>query len=192
MSDQVPPPPVPQPQIVYVEAPAKKHRIRKFLLIGLGIIVLMAAISALAGGTDETTSSGNSSQTSSSASNSSSSRTAISFDKIVADTEGMTDAQFDRYVESAEKNNRAANWTATVTDVDDQVFGSEYFAHLTVNPGETFDFYDISIDIAEEVALSLNLNDEITFSGEIKDIDNTLDLLVVSLNKVTIHSVNGS
>ena len=116
MSDQVPPPPVPQPQIVYVEAPKKKHRIRKFLLIGLGIIVLMAVISALAGSTDETTSSGDSNQTSSSASNSSSSRTAISFDKIVADTEGMTDAQFDQYVESAEKNNRAANWTATVTE----------------------------------------------------------------------------
>jgi len=179
--------PTDQPQVVYVEVPKKKRGLFKKLMIGLGVIIAIAVIAAVAGGTDSDTAD-SSSTTANGDSSESSSRTPISFDQIIADTENMTDAQFDRYADEAKKNNMASRWTATVTEVDDQVLGSEYFAHLTVNPGETFDFYDISIDIPEDVALGLNLGDELVFSGEIKDVTNTLDLTVVSLNKVTIHS----
>jgi len=191
-----------QPQVVYVEAPKKKRGIFKKLLLGFGALMALIVIIAVVAGSPEAdtdvvgtsatseseSSASSSSSSSSSAADADPSRVAITYTQIINDIEGMTDAQFDKYADAAKNNNRADRWTATVLEVDDQVLGSEYFAHLTINPGDPFDDEEISIDIAEDVALGLNLGDEIVFSGDVKDFTNFLNLPTVYLNNVTIHS----
>jgi len=196
MSNQYQPPapgqpPTAPPQVVYVEAPKKKSGLFKKLLIGLAALIVLGIVLAALGGSDDGSTAGSgSTQTAAAGDNvsSDSPRTPIAFEQIIADTTNMTDLQFDQYADDVESNNRADRWTATVTEVDDQVFGNGFYAHLTVNPGETFDFYDISIDISEDVALGLNLGDELVFSGDIKDLTNTLDLTIVDVENVVIHS----
>jgi len=193
MSDTFPPAPEASQQatvreVVYVEAPKKKRGLFKKLLIGVGLLIALAVVASIASGNDEGTAGSSDNNSSVSDSGSTSSRTPIAYEQIVADTESMTDLQFDQYADDVKKNNRASRWTATVTEVDDQVFGNGFYAHLTVDPGEAFDFHDISIDISEEVALGLNLGDELVLSGEISDLTNTLDLLIVDLENVTIHN----
>jgi len=192
MSSLQPPTPT-QPQVVYVEAPKKKRGLFKKLLLACGVffglIVMIAVVASTSGDTKtDSPAAGDAELTSAATAAPAAGRSAIDYEQILDDIDGMTDAQFDRYAADASKNNRADRWSATVFEVDDQVLGSDYFAHLTVNPGDTLDVMEISIDIAEDVALDLNLKDEIVFSGEIRDLTNTLGLPVVYLNKVTVHS----
>lgn len=193
MSDLPTPPPA-QPQVVYVESPKKKRGIFKKLLLGFGalfVLIIVAGIAMSGDGEPDTGTNASSPSARESAdtavATSEPTRAAISYEQMIADTEGMTDAQFDKYAEAAKENNRAERWSATVIEVDDQVLGSEYFAHLTTEPGDPFEVTQISIDIPEDLALSLNLGDEIVFSGEIRDFTNTFDLPTVYLQNVTIH-----
>jgi len=174
----------PAPQVVYVEAPKKKGKL-KWIILGIVAVIVIAAAAASGGGGDGAADNGRDGDSSSS--NDGGSLSPITYDQIVADTEGLTDIKFDRYAEEIEGNRRAERWTATVLEVDDQVFGNGYYADLTIDPNSTFDLREMAITIDEETALSLSKGDEITFSGEITDVNNTLDILHVEIDNVTVH-----
>ena len=98
----------------------------------------------------------------------------------------MTDLQFDKYMEEVEGT--LVQWTGTVLTVDDEVFGSGYYAKLQ-GPTETmFGGSQFTIDISEAQALALNIGDEVTFVGAIDSISNWLDL-AVEFEDVTVLSV---
>lgn len=185
-----PPPPAPgqpAPQVVYVQAPKKKGKLKWIILGVVALFVIVAIASAGAGDDGDSSNSGGASSSSTSSSGGSSSLAPISYDQIVTDTEGLTDIQFDRYAEDIEGKRRADRWTATVLEVDDKVFGNGYYADLTIDPNSTFDLREMAITIDEATALSLSKGDEITFSGEIADLSNTLDILHIEIEDVTVH-----
>ncbi|MBI9036127.1 MAG: hypothetical protein JEZ03_16830 [Bacteroidales bacterium] len=108
---------------------------------------------------------------------------APSMQEIVDTTKGMTDAQREHYFDTL-RGNHVVLWQGKVKEVDEgELFGG-YTVLIEMTSSNLG--YDVSFPVTEEVALSLNLEQEITFSGTI---DYASDLLGLSvrLEDVTIE-----
>lgn len=100
-------------------------------------------------------------------------------EEIFAKVENMTDAQRNKYNDEL-AGNRVENWTGTVTDVDEgELFGG-YTVYVDMIPDNFLT--EVYIEVSEEVALSLNKDQQITFSGEIKYASDILGASVRIIN----------
>lgn len=184
-----------EPMIATSISTAKKKRpIRKVLLLLVGGLALACCgIFALTmlfsnSSTSETTER----ITNQSTDNSESSQptqtpkpTAPPIEEILASVEGMTDAQRNKYNESI-RGNRVEGWRGTVSEVDE----GEVFGGFTVYVDMVDDNFGIEvyIDVSEDVALSLNLGQEIEFSGDVKTVSDILGISV-SIENAIITSI---
>jgi len=106
---------------------------------------------------------------------------APSIQQILTTVEGMTDAQRNQYNESLQ-GNRVEGWRGTVSEVDEgEIFGgfSVYIDMVTDNFG-----YEVSIEVPEDVALSLSKGQEIQFSGNIDSVSDIMGTTVYIENAV--------
>lgn len=100
---------------------------------------------------------------------------APSIEEILNTVENMTDAQRNQYMESL-KGNRVENWQGIVTEVDEGeiIGGFSVFVDMTSrNFGA-----EVHIEVDEATALSLNLGQEILFSGEISSVSDFMKITV--------------
>lgn len=96
-------------------------------------------------------------------------------EEILATVDGMTDAQRNNYNETL-RGNIVENWTGTITDVDEgELLGgfTVYVDMVDSNFGA-----EVHIKVTEEVALSLNKDQKIVFSGEIDSVSDILGTTV--------------
>jgi len=87
--------------------------------------------------------------------------------EIISNNESMTDAQRNAYNESL-VGDLVIDWVGTVNDVDEgEIFGgfSVFVDMIDSNFGS-----EVHIDVPEDIALSLNLDQKIIFSGTIKSV----------------------
>lgn len=106
-------------------------------------------------------------------------------EEILATVEGMTDAQRNNYNEQL-KGNIVENWTGTIMDVDE----GEIFGGFTVYVDMVDDNFssEVHIKVTEEVALSLNKEQKIVFSGAIKSVSDILGTTVF-IENATIEPI---
>lgn len=105
-------------------------------------------------------------------------------EEILATVDGMTDAQRNNYNETL-RGNIIENWTGTITDVDEgEILGgfTVYVDMIDSNFGA-----EVHIKVTEEVALSLNKDQKIVFSGEIDHVSDIFGTTVFVEN-ATIES----
>ncbi len=110
---------------------------------------------------------------------------APSIEEIFETVEGMTDAQRNNYMESLE-GNIVENWKGTVTEVDEgEILGG--FSVFVEMISSNFSS-EVSIDVSEEVALSLNKGQAILFSGVIRSVSDLFGTTVF-IDNATIEIV---
>lgn len=105
---------------------------------------------------------------------------------IAAEYNEMTDIQQERYLETF-AGAEAIEWTGKVEEV------SEFLGTISVyvDAGRETAGFDVALyDIDEDIAITLNVGDTITFSGRIRDITTVFGLLV-TIDDATIHSTEG-
>jgi hypothetical protein len=106
--------------------------------------------------------------------------------RIFASGAGMTDAQLNNYIKSL-KGTIVENWEGDVVEVDEHEILGGFTVY--VNMVETKYWKDVHFSVSEEVALSLNKDQHIVFSGVISDVDLTeLGGKYVSLRNATIST----
>lgn len=96
-------------------------------------------------------------------------------EEILDTVDGMTDAQRNKYNDLL-RGNLVENWSGTVIDVDEgELFGgfTVYVDMVDSQIGS-----EVHIKVTEEVALSLNKGQTITFSGEIDSVSDFLGTTV--------------
>lgn len=172
-------------------APQKKSR--RWLWIILGLLLLGAcgifALSSLFA-TDSTPSRA---ETSSSDTQQSDAPEATlqplapSITEILDTVEGMTDAQRNSYIEGI-TGNRVEGWRGTVMEVE----AGEIIRDFTVvvDMVESTFGSDVYIGVPEDVALSLNIGDEIVFSGDIESVLDLLGSTTVYIEDATIEKAD--
>lgn len=88
--------------------------------------------------------------------------------------ETMTDAQWNAYAKTIE-GSHVDNWEGVVSDVDEgEIFGG--FTILVQMPGDFLS--TVYIDVPEDVAMIINKNSNIRFSGEIETASDLLGLSI--------------
>ncbi len=103
---------------------------------------------------------------------------APSFQEIETTVAGMTEAQWKLYLEGLE-GQQIVNWTGTILEVN-QKLGGSYEAWIDMDePGE-LSTQDVYLPVPADIALTLNKNAPVTFSGVIKTATELL-------GSVTIH-----
>lgn len=95
-------------------------------------------------------------------------------EQILSDTENMTDAQFEEYARALE-DNMVTGWTGTVMEVREG--GGGYRVSVDMVPGNAQEVQLNGIDKA--TALSLDMDEAITFNGRIIGAGDTFGLLLV-------------
>lgn len=175
-----------------ISAEKKKRPIKKVLLLLVGGLVLACcgifALTILF--SDSSTSETTERITNQSNDNNESSQptqtlqsTAPSIEEILTSVEGMTDAQRNKYNESIQ-GSRVDGWQGVVSEVNEgEVFGgfTVYVDMVDNNLGA-----EVFIDVTEDIALSLNLGQEIEFSGDIKTVSDILGTTVFIENATII------
>ncbi len=110
---------------------------------------------------------------------------APSYATIRAQMEGMTEAQFKQYARSLK--GKQVHWTGWVEDVNETLFGNyEVWVDMDA-PDELLSVQDVTFDVPADVALSLRLNQKITFTGIIDSALNVLESTQITLSEVTIQ-----
>ncbi|SMN11487.1 hypothetical protein SPBRAN_1759 [uncultured Candidatus Thioglobus sp.] len=88
---------------------------------------------------------------------------ALTYSEIDSNARKMTEAQFDEYTKTLK--GLTIEWTGKVTDVDSNLFGSDYEVNIDMdNTG----IYDTSFDIDKYIALKLYKSNSYKFTGKIK------------------------
>ena len=175
-----------------ISAEKKKRPIRKILLLLVGGLALACcgifALTMLF--SDSSTSETTERITNQSNDNNESSQptqtlqpTAPPIEDILTSVEGMTDAQRNKYNESIQ-GSRVDGWQGTVSEVNEgEVFGG---FTVYVDMVDNYLGAEVFIDVTEDIALSLNLGQEIEFSGDIKTVSDILGTTVFIENATII------
>ena len=97
------------------------------------------------------------------------------YDTFWDNSERMSDAQWEVWSEGIE-DTQVAEWSGTVFQVDKGEILGGYTVLVDMEPGGFGS--EIHIDVEEDVALAVNLDSTITFSGRIRSADNSLGLVI--------------
>jgi hypothetical protein len=98
----------------------------------------------------------------------------------------MTEAQWKQYLPGLE-GQRVVNWTGWVADVD-QGLGGRYTLWVDMDsPDDLLSVQDVYIaDIPEDLALSLQLDQKVTFSGTIERASELVGSVSINLEDATV------
>jgi len=88
---------------------------------------------------------------------------ALTYSEIDANARQMTEAQFDEYAKTLK--GVVIKWTGKVTDVDSNLFGSDYGVNIDM---DNTNISDVSFDIDKYTALRLHKRGSYQFMGKIK------------------------
>lgn len=109
--------------------------------------------------------------------------TAPLYPTIAAEYLDMTDVQQDRYLESL-AGMEAVKWDGLVEDVTETLGDFTVF----VDSGRETAGHDVVLwDVDEDTAVSLNIGDRVVFSGEVREVSDSLFGLTVTIENTTIH-----
>ncbi len=110
---------------------------------------------------------------------------ALSYEEIRGNANTMTDAQWNQYTESL-KGLSVIDWEGWITDVNEKTFGG-YEVQIDMEPPVGITTYDVHFDISDELALTLEKEQKIRFSGQIDQVNNVFSMnLVFLLNNGTL------
>lgn len=98
----------------------------------------------------------------------------------------MTDAQWDLYVKGL-AGMSVDGWTGWVEDVRSKTFGGYELWIDMDSPDELISVQDVSFDIPDSLALELNKDDKVNFSGTIYYAQYILGSLQISLENPTVE-----
>ena len=102
------------------------------------------------------------------------------YEEIRSKVESMTEAQWKAYLPTLE-GNLVVGWVGWVVEVDVNL-GGGYELWVDMDPPDTlFSVQDVYFDIPDEIALELNLGEEVTFSGTIATASEFLGGISVTL-----------
>ena len=110
------------------------------------------------------------------------------YEEIRSEVESMTEAQWKAYLPALE-GNLVVGWTGWVVEVDVKR-GGRYELQVDMDsPDDTFSFspQDVYFDIPEEIALELDLGEEVTFSGIIASATEFLGSVSLTLEGVVLE-----
>lgn len=108
------------------------------------------------------------------------------YNEIRSTVEGMTEAQWKAYLPTLE-GNIVANWSGWVEDVDVKLFGDYELWVDMDSPDELFSIQDVTFIIPEDVALELQKDQKVTFSGVIDRASNVLGSVQIDLLDVELQ-----
>lgn len=105
--------------------------------------------------------------------------------EIRANVEGMTEAQWKAYLPTL-KGLYVENWTGWVEEVN--VVGSKYELWVDMDsPEEMFSVQDVYFEIPDDIALALQKDAPVTFSGQIEAVTEFLGSSTVHLKDATVQ-----
>lgn len=168
-----PPPPgyyqQPPPVVVVQKSGGGCFKWIGIAVVALIVIVAVAAVASPKGGTNtarNTNTNTNSSVPAAPAA------LAPPYKDIVAKKDTLTDAQWDAYAETL-KGLRIENWQGTILNVDNKLFSNDVFQVDIDLDGEggSLNVAEANIDVSQADALKMSKGQEITLSGNIKQID---------------------
>lgn len=108
---------------------------------------------------------------------------APSYWEIEENMEALDRAEWDGYVDELE-GTWANNWIGWVEDVHKTISG-EYELRVDVDsPGVIFSGHNVTFGVSDEVALQVEKDQQITFSGRIESVENVLGSLQIRLQDV--------
>lgn len=111
---------------------------------------------------------------------------APSFLEIRVNVQSMTEAQWKAYLPTLD-GYAVVNWTGWVEDVNVK-FGGGYELWIDMDPpSEAMSIYDVVFDIPDDIALQLNRDQQVTFSGTIDHISELFGSITVYLVDPTVQ-----
>ena len=108
-----------------------------------------------------------------------------SFQEIRSKMTSMTEAQRNIYAKGLE-NKTVSDWTGWVEDVNKKLLGGYELWVDMDSPNELLSVQDITFDIPNDLALKLQKDSKVTFSGKIEIASNTLESLSIKLVEATV------
>ena len=109
---------------------------------------------------------------------------APAFEEIRNTMTGMTDAQWDVYAKSL-KDTTVSSWTGWVDEVKKKTFGG-YELLLDMDAPDSISVFDIMMDVPDDLALKLQKDSKVTFSGRIESASNIIGSLNINLADATV------
>lgn len=107
------------------------------------------------------------------------------YEEIRSKVEGMTEAQWKAYLPALE-GNLVVGWTGWVEEVDVKL-GGAYELWVDMDPPEDlFSAQDVYFDIPDDIALELQLDQQVTFSGTITRASEFLGSVSFTLEDVVL------
>jgi len=107
------------------------------------------------------------------------------YEEISSEVESMTEAQWKAYLPTLE-GNLVVGWTGWVEEVD--VVGGGYKLWVDMDPPDAIlSTQDVYFDIPDEIALELQLDQEVTFSGTIATVSEFLGSISIDLEDVVLE-----
>lgn len=107
------------------------------------------------------------------------------YEQIRSQMQAMTEAQWKQYAEEL-KGATAVNWTGWIEDVNQKALGGYELWVDMDSPDELLSVQDVQFDIPEDLALQLQKDQKVTFSGRIDSVMNILGSCSVTLEDVTV------
>lgn len=108
------------------------------------------------------------------------------YEEIRSKVEGMTEAQWKAYLPTLE-GNLVVGWTGWVEEVDVKLGGGYKLWVDMDSPDDLFSTTDVYFDIPDEIALELNLHQQVTFSGTIARASELLGTVSLTLEDVVLE-----
>lgn len=108
------------------------------------------------------------------------------FEEIRSNMRAMTEAQWNRYIQTL-AGTRVENWQGFVLQVNEKAFGGYEVWIDMDNPDVTLSVQEVTFDVSEDIALRLNKEQAVTFSGTIAVVLNTLGTTSIRLDNAAIE-----
>lgn len=110
------------------------------------------------------------------------------FDEIDSTVASMTEAQWKPYL-AALKGQWVTDWTGWIVEVD-VTLGNQYVAWVDMDPpGQFLSTQDVYVPVGEDLALKLQKDMKVTFSGQIDRASELLGSVSIHLEDATLESV---
>jgi hypothetical protein len=97
--------------------------------------------------------------------------------------EALAGADWERYVDELE-GTRANNWIGWIEDVHKTTAGAYELRVDVDSPDVVFSGHNVTFGVSDEVALQVEKDQQITFSGRIESVENVLGSLQIRLQDV--------
>lgn len=108
----------------------------------------------------------------------------INYFQIRKYMENKTELQFDEYAKTL--IGHRIKWHGWIENVDSKIFGG-YVTYIDMDAPNSISIQDVSFDVSQKLALSLQKGKKITFTGDIETIDDILTSCQVTLTNVKIE-----